>query len=300
MILTRLYRLWCGFVLFFSLSACNHLLYPASREPYISKKFLVPTPQELDIPVAFATEKGAFVRAWYFPAQSSIKKGLVVHFHGNGQNLTTHFVFFKWVIDFGFDYIIFDYRGYGESSDEQASQEKTVQDGLAVFDYISQNLKPKKVIAIGQSLGSNVLLRTLQDLQLSLQPDMVVLDSSFTSYQAAARSALSQRWFLYPLIPLSYIAIDDSFSAAVQYEKTPKIPAVFYHGTADTLIKKENGIQNFNQWPGPKVIVLNEEGQHTSAFGDPRFINSNKEIFLNCFSFVEKNRITDFNQCSKK
>lgn len=294
---SRIYKLWVIIIWILVLSSCNHLLYPAVREPYMSKRFLVPTPQEITIPIPL-TENKSYLHAWYFPAQSKIKKGFVVHFHGNGENLTTHFNFFKWMTQFGFDYLIFDYRGYGQSSDDQATQEKTVQDGVAVFNYIHKKFAPTQLMAIGQSLGSNVLVRTLQELPVDEFPQMVVLDSSFTSYQAAARSALSQRWFLYPLIPLSYIAIDDTFSAKETYAKTPKIPALFFHGTKDTLIKKENGIENYDNWPGVKALVLNEGGQHTAAFGDPRFVNSNKEILLNCFSYIAEKRTAFFASCA--
>ena len=167
-----------------------------------------------------------------------------------------------------------------------------------VFNYIHKQFAPTQLMAIGQSLGSNVLVRTLQELPADQQPQMVVLDSSFTSYQSAASSALSQRWFLYPLIPLAYMAIDDTYSAEKTYNKTPKIPALFFHGTKDTLIKKENGIENYEKWPGPKALVLNEGGMHTAAFGDPRFVNENKEILLNCFSYITEKRTVDFANCA--
>jgi alpha-beta hydrolase superfamily lysophospholipase len=300
--LSRIYKLWPLTLLaatwIFGLTGCNHLLYPAVREPFMSTKFLVPSPQELTINIP-NTDNKSYLHAWYFPAQSKIKKGFVVHFHGNGENLTTHFNYFKWMTTLGFDYLIFDYRGYGQSSDEAATQEKTIQDGLAIFNYIHKQFAPTQLIAIGQSLGSNVLVRTLQELPTNEYPQMVVLDSSFTSYQSAASSALSQRWFLYPLIPLAYLAIDDTFSAEKTYNKTPKIPALFFHGTKDTLIKKENGIENYEKWPGPKALVLNEGGMHTAAFGDPRFVNSNKEIILNCFSFILESKQNQFSNCIK-
>lgn len=296
--LSQIYKIWLILGWIFVLSSCNHLLYPAVREPFMSKKFLVPEPQELVISIP-NTDNKSYVHAWYFPAQSKIKKGFVVHFHGNGENLTTHFNFFKWMTQFGFDYLIFDYRGYGQSSDEDASQEKTVEDGKAVFNYIHKQFAPKQLMAIGQSLGSNILVRTLQEIPPDELPQMVVLDSSFTSYQAAARSALTQRWFLYPLVPLAYIGIDDTFSAAKTYDKTPKLPALFFHGSADTLIKKENGEENYEKWPGPKAFVMNEGGGHTSAFGDPRFVSSSREVLLNCFSFVLESKQNKFAECAQ-
>lgn len=296
--LSLIYKVWLLLAWILVLTGCNHLLYPAVREPYIARRYLKPSPEELLISIPGMTDK-SFLHAWYFPAESKIKKGFVVHFHGNGENLTTHFNYFRWMTTLGFDYLIFDYRGYGQSSDENASTEKTVQDGLAVFNFIHQKYAPTQLIAIGQSLGSNVLVRTLQELDSQKLPQMVVLDSSFISYQAAARSVLTQRWFLYPLVPLSYLLIDDSFSAKKNYDKTPHIPAVFFHGTADSLIKKENGIENYERWPGPKVLVLNEAGQHTSAFADRHFMNLNKEILLNCFSYVNEKRTVDFSNCAK-
>ncbi len=273
-------------------SGCNHLLYPAEREAYIASKYLKPVPQDIYIPVN-ETEK---IHAWYFPAQSKIKKAAVLHFHGNGQNLTTHFQFFSWMTQFGFEYVIFDYRGYGSSSGEQATQEKTVQDGLAALKYMKDTFKDLPLITIGQSLGSNVLVRTLQDADSGLLPDLVVLDSSFLSYQRAARSIVKQRWFLYPLVPFTYLAIDDDFSAYVQMKKTPKLPAVFFHGTGDTVISPVLGKENFELWQGPKSLVLNEGGVHTAAFGDRRFID-NREILIRCFDMVLSKNIDQFAKC---
>ncbi len=281
---------------FLVFTSCNHLLYPAERSSYIEAKYIKPSPQNIYISVS-ETEK---IHAWHFTSESKIKKGIVLHFHGNGQNLTTHFQFFRWMTQFGFDYIVFDYRGYGQSSGQQATQKTTVQDGLAVIKYVKENFKNLPFITIGQSLGSNVLVRTLQDIDPLLYPDMVVLDSSFLSYRAAARSILKQRWFLYPIIPLTYLAIDDDFSAAQNLKKNPIIPALFFHGTDDVIISTDLGKQNFELWPGPKHLILNQGGGHIAAFGDARFANKNKEILLSCFEQIVAHKISNFNLCALK
>ena len=281
-----IFLLSCG-----TLFSCNHLLYPADRQPYVLQKSLKPVPQDLYIPVYNETAEPN-LHAWLFPAQSKIKKGLVVHFHGNGQNLTTHFLFMSWITDFGYDYLIFDYRGYGSSSDESATQQKTVEDGMAVFRYVSEKFKGLPVIAFGQSLGSNVLVRTLQELNkknLKAQlPAFVVLDSSFLSYQKAASSVLGQKWFLYPLKPFAYLLLSDEWSAAQEVKQTPPLPALFFHGTADITINYELGKENFELWPGPKVFSTQEGGGHTSAFSENRFVDS-RSVFLKCAEMALKN-----------
>lgn len=198
----------------------------------------------------------------------------------------------SWITDFGYDYLIFDYRGYGASSGESATQQKTVEDGLAVFRYVAENFKGIPVIAFGQSLGSNVLVRTLQELNIkNLQthlPALVVLDSSFLSYQGAASSILGQKWFLYPLKPFAFLLLSDEWSAAKEIDQTPALPALFFHGTADITINYELGKKNFEQWPGPKVFSTQNGGGHTSAFSENRFIDS-RTIFLKCAESALKN-----------
>lgn len=291
------------FVFLFAFSSCNHLLYPADRRMLIKKESLRQQPKDLFIPLTTGPES-PLIHAWYFESLTQENKGTVVHFHGNGENLTTHFLFFQWMVSEGYNYLIFDYRGYGESSDPKASQKKTVEDGLAVMKYVFDSLKPKKTIVIGQSLGSNVLLRVLQETnkkQLPL-PQIAIFESSFMSYQAAARSVLSQRWFLYPLKPFTYLVIDDDDSAKKLTDCNPPIPALFYHGTKDPVIRYELGQEAFDRWKGPKQFIPQTEGGHTSAFGDRRFVQANRQSLLKCLDTVlnsKKDSTIDLQNCVK-
>ena len=265
---------------------CNHLLYPGDRYPYLIPEQIKPIPQELKVELPIKNE---FLHAWYWPAQSSKTKGIVVHYHGNGQNLTTHFLFFKWMTEFGYDYLVFDYRGYGASSGEKASQEKTVEDGIAVLEYVAKSYPGRPVIAVGQSLGSAVLARSLQEIQArgqkELLPKVAVFDSSFISYQAATRSVLKQRWFLYPVIPISYFLISDEWSPANRLQDQPDMPALFFHNTGDLIIRSELGEDAFKNWKGPKLFIKDENGSHTSAFGDPKFQHRKKQL-IDCIDLI--------------
>lgn len=274
----------CAFAQF----GCGHLLYPAERRVLIQKNMIIDPPDDLNIPIIKEDgSKIGLLHAWLFHSKSKDKKAVVVHFHGNGENLTTHFLFFHWLREFGYDYLIFDYRGYGISSDARASQEKTVEDGLAIFNYVREKYPNLPVVAIGQSLGSNVLVRTLQEMndKKLAMPILVVLDSSFLSYKQAASSVMSQRWFLYPLKPLSYLVISDEWSARSKVKLTPSLPALFFHGTNDPIINIELGKENFEKWPGPKHFITQEKGGHTAAFSD-RFIKINRPILVQCIESI--------------
>ncbi len=269
---------------------CTHLMYPADRNPFVIQEKLQPVPEDIYIPVQSESHEGRestegqFLHAWHFSAKTK-SKGLVVHFHGNGQNLTAHFLFLSWLTEHGYDYLIFDYRGYGASSDADATPEKTVQDGETVFRYVHEKYPQLAVVAVGQSLGSNVLVRTLQELnekkQFNYLPKLVVLESSFLSYQQAARSVLSQRWFLTLLKPFTYFAISDTWSAEKKLQFTPHVPALFFHGTEDKIVNFELGQKNFDLWPGPKTFVPQTGGGHTAAFLNPRFMESRRVLLQN-------------------
>lgn len=277
---------WMGLFLSLLMMGCNHLLYPADRFPYLIPDQIKPKPQELQIPILNTAEH---LHAWYWPSQSTQRKGIVVHFHGNGQNLTTHFMFFKWIVDFGYDYLIFDYRGYGASSGDKVNQQQTVEDGIAVFEYVKKQYPDLSVIAAGQSLGSAVLGRTLQEINASgrreLLPKFVIFDSSFVSYQDAAKSVLKQKWFLYPIIPLTYFVLSDEWSPLKRVQDQPDIPAIYFHNSNDHIIRIELGEKAYEIWKGPKLFVRDENGSHTSAFGDPKFLNRKKQL-IDCLEKV--------------
>ncbi len=246
-----------------------------------------PQPADVRIPVGDPSQNES-LHAWYFKQTQKERKGIVVQFHGNGQNLTTHFLFFKWMIDHGYDFLIFDYRGYGASSGEKANQKKTVEDGIAVLEFIHKNYPGVPIVAVGQSLGSAVLARTLQELNRvnqQLLPQFVVFDSSFISYQGAARSILSQRWFLYPVKPFTYFVIDDDWSPRANLKDQPKLPALFFHNSGDSLIRLDLGQEAFDEWTGPKFFIKDDDGGHTSAFSEPRYVQ-NKVTLIRCLDFV--------------
>lgn len=251
-------------------SSCTHWLYAPSRELHFDISTLPAPPLEYLVEV----KPGQKIQIWHFKTPHSKPKGLLVQFHGNGENQSTHFMFFYWAVAHGYDLVTFDYRGYGKSdSPDRLSPRTTVEDGLKVFSFI-QSLRLKNnhllpVVAIGQSLGGAVLLKTLSLLPSAEQPDFLVLDSTFLSYQQAARSVLSQSWFLTLLKPLTYVVIDDSWAAPSELSKLEQfksIPKVILHGTNDRIIHYGLGQELFNKLSEPKFFWTLADGGHTSAF----------------------------------
>jgi cephalosporin-C deacetylase-like acetyl esterase len=62
---------------------------------------------------------GRKLHAWLFPSgKGAEERGTLVQFHGNAENISTHFISLSWVTTHGYNFITFDYSGYWDSDSE--------------------------------------------------------------------------------------------------------------------------------------------------------------------------------------
>jgi len=70
-----------------------------------------------------AGHDGEQLAAWWIPAPASVPaRGTVLLFHGNAGNISHRIDYAKMFFDMGYDTLLVDYRGYGESSGEPSNQ----------------------------------------------------------------------------------------------------------------------------------------------------------------------------------
>ena len=224
--------------------------------------------------VTFQAADGVALHGWYF--KSTVQKepkALLVFFHGNGENMSTHFVTLSWLLDYGYDFFIFDYRGYG-SSQGDPTPEGTVKDGIAAINYAgtralkSQTKYPLVVFA--QSLGGAVALRSLIDMKKApgntVWPKLIVVDSSFLSYKAAARAVLAHSWITWILQPFTYLVLSDEWAPGDAVKSLAPTPLVVMHGDKDQLVDYSLGLDLFDKAGEPKEFWKIEGGKHIDSF----------------------------------
>ena len=249
------FKLFILLVLSSILSSCSSLLYhPTHHQHYEPAHFGV-QPEELWIDG---------LHAWRFRATSGQPKGLVLFFHGNAENLTSHFSALSWLPREGFDYLIFDYRGYGKSPGTP-SPESTVRDGIRVIRWgLAQRLP---LILFGQSLGGAVLQRSLEEIkdpeELKKIP-LITLESSFRSYRKAGQKVLAQSWITWPFQWISHLLLSDSQAPKLPLPRGPHY--VVLHGTHDRTIPLELGEELFHSAPETKEAWVVPGGGHIQAF----------------------------------
>lgn len=215
--------------LFFLNHACNGLFYYPDDVVYTDPGLVGQPYESFSIP----GRDGETLSGWYLPTPWE-RHGVALHFHGNAQNMTAHLLFTFWLLDAGYDLVIFDYRGYGKSSGTP-SRLGVVNDGLDILAHVSKTYhrEGEDFVVIGQSLGGAIAIPALA-LWKGRSPDALVLDSTFTSYREIARDKLAGIWLTWPFQwPLSFLVSDDL--SPIDFAAQVRLPLVMMHGTNDDV-----------------------------------------------------------------
>ncbi|HEX7926650.1 MAG TPA: alpha/beta hydrolase, partial [bacterium] len=100
--------------LLMTLISCDGIFFQPDSERYL-------TPEQYGLwhePVRFRSQDGTVLAGWFLPAQTPGRAplGTVIHFHGNAANISNHLYAVRWLPKAGYNVLLFDYRGYGDSA----------------------------------------------------------------------------------------------------------------------------------------------------------------------------------------
>jgi len=264
-----LFILW--FALLFGLSGCTHLFFfPTQPDfPFLTEDKV--THERLQL----KAKDGTGLAAMRLPP---LKKpiGVALQFHGNAQNMTSHYRFLSWLTEDGWEVLAFDYRGYGKSEGKigrfRGDLDGFVDDGVTAIQWANQRAKDLGVpmVIFGQSLGGNLSLRALTAIeQEAEQLRLVVIDSSFYSFTSIAREKLSDTWLTWPFQWSAYLLVSDHLSAGPRINSKPKLPpAIFLHSEADPVVSNRQGLLLYESYPSEKVRWTIQEPGHMNAMSD--------------------------------
>lgn len=251
-------------------AGCTHLLYHPSQYLYWDPKILGITYRAVEFPSLDDVK----LQGWYFPARGTTPhRGTVVQFHGNAENMTAHFSSLYWVIDHGYDFFTFDYRGYG-ASDGTPSPRGMHEDAVAAIHWVEKNAKrpaaeKKDLIFYGQSLGGAVLTRALEDISERSRIKAVVIESSFDDYHRISCDVLSRFWLTWPFQWLGNILVADALSPEASFAKISPIPLLVIHGDRDRVVPARFGESIYSRALAPKTIWRIRGGVHIGAMNEP-------------------------------
>lgn len=244
------------------LSSCSSLFYYPNKERlYYDPKAMGYTPED----VYFTDTAQRKLHGWWFPAKQSPAKATIIFFHGNAENLTSHYLHLAWMTAAGYHLFIFDYPGYG-LSEGKPTPESCLDAGHAAVNWVANNKSPgEPIIIYGQSMGGIVALRTAMDKKAEINLKLVVADSTFDSFQRIARAKLAQSWLTWWIQPLSYVLLSDHWAPEDLKSLSP-VPVLVIHGLKDVVVEPELGEKIFEKLAEPKTLWRISGGAHTDVF----------------------------------
>ena len=172
------------------------------------------------------------------------KNGVAIFFHGNAGNLQGWGKYARYFTDLGYDFYLFDYRGYGKSGGEISSQEQLYADADVMMESVLRGYDAGEVTALGYSVGSGLAARAAQKYGAK----WLILIAPYFSLEELAREKM-------PFVPKFLIKYKiptfefvGGFGGAV----------TIFHGERDELIGVDNSrrLLKFLK-PGDKIYELN-------------------------------------------
>jgi uncharacterized protein len=224
--------------------------------------------QDERLPIAGSDE---FLNAWWIPAPSPQDKltaipnepkrilkspKVILYFCGAAGNkgYYNHVARLQGMHQLGFSVLVIDYRGFGKSKGDFPSEFQLYQDSQIAWDYLVKvrRIPAKQIVIYGESLGGAIAL----DLAVKHpEASAVIVQSSFTSMTEVIKH---RDWLWMFPVDLLLTQKFDSLS------KVPalRLPVLFIHGTADSVVPSYMSQQLYNAAPEPKQLFLVPNAEH--------------------------------------
>lgn len=202
--------------------------------------------EEVNIPMNQSTNLNLIK---FFP-KDSVRKGVVLYFHGNRDNVLRYAKFASNFASKGYEVWMPDYPGYGKSTGE-ISEQLMYNEATQVYKLAHTHYGADSIIVYGKSLGTGVAsyLASQQKVKsLILETPYFSIPSLFSSYA--------------PIYPTSRMA---HFKFPVgEYLQKINIPVYIFHGTSDRVISYRQASKLKKYLKPSDEFVTIEDGTHNN------------------------------------
>lgn len=193
------------------------LLHPVSHPEGYRYTFNVPF-DEVDIPIN-RVENYNIVR--FYPTDS-VRRGVVLYFHGNMKNIYHYAKFANNFTRHGYEVWMPDYPGFGKTTGE-LTEKKLYDEALLAYKLANKKFNADSIIIYGRSFGTGVA----SELATRRACRRLILETPYYSVPALFSYYLP----IYPTLWMSKFKLPVN-----EYLKEVAVPISIFHGTHDEII----------------------------------------------------------------
>ncbi len=199
---------------------------------------------EINIPIN-STDTVNMIK--FFPADS-VRRGVVLYYHGNKENIERYAKFANSFTKHGYEVWMEDYPGFGKSTGER-TEKKLFEEALQVRKMAASKYSADSIIIYGKSFGTGIAAYVASETnnkRLMLETPYYSIPSLFSCYAP-----------IYPTGKMStYKMPTNEFLADVKY------PISIFHGTDDGVVPYRNAARLKTVLKPTDEFITIEKGTH--------------------------------------
>jgi hypothetical protein len=180
-----------------------------------------------------------------FPSQK--KKGVLLYFHGNMDNVERYGSVAPLFTDSGYEVWMMDYPGFGKTTG--SLNEKTVySDAERIYQMAIEKFPASEIVIYGRSLGTGIAAQ----LAGAHPCKMLLLETPYYSMKSLART-------YFPIYPIGRLA---KYNFSV-HDYLGKVTAPIYllHGDRDEVVPYSQSVRLRKEHPGVHLVTI-PDGRH--------------------------------------
>lgn len=190
-----------------------------------------------------------------FTVPDSVRKGVVLYFHGNKRNVERYAPFAGNFTRSHYEVWMIDYPGFGKSTGKR-TEDIMYNDAIELYKMANARFSKDSIIIYGKSLGTGVAahLAAVRDCKrLLLETPYYSLDNVIKRYA-----------FIYPVSWISKY----HFPVYKDFENI-RVPITIFHGTGDGTIPYSNSERLMKLARKGDELVTMPEGEHNNLTDYP-------------------------------
>lgn len=210
--------------------------------------------KELNLPQT--SEKNLSVVQFTVP--DSLRKGIVLYFHGNRDNINRYAPYAKDFTRNGYEVWMMDYPGYGKSTGKR-SEQVFYDDAMQLYKMAIKNVSAEHIIIYGKSLGSGIAaqLASVRDCK------RLILETPYYNFPSVVGRYLPiypMQWMLKYQLPTG------------QYLEYVAAPVSIFHGTRDGVVAYKHSKRLQKKFKPADELITIQGGHHNDLFSYPEAV----------------------------